>query len=212
MNELSELFQHANTVVEIGTHLGDFAYELLRNNKTCHLWCIDPYKQYEDYEDSINTFTGDNVFEHVSNKLNSAFPDRVTFIRKFSADAVNDIPDNVDMVFIDGNHKYRYVLEDLEKYYPKLKPGGAIVGDDAIDTDEVKRDSEGNIFVDHGECSGKYGVIKAFEQFKRSLKDAVYLRTATRAILVKKFSSDLVKKLSSAFPSFPPPSVSASDY
>jgi hypothetical protein len=35
-----------------------------------------------------------------------------------------------DMVYIDGSHDYRDVKADLESYWPLLKSGGALLGDD----------------------------------------------------------------------------------
>ena len=52
-------------------------------------------------------------------------------VRKKSSDAVEMFEDNsIDFLFVDGNHEYEYVLEDLRNYYPKVKPGGIICGDD----------------------------------------------------------------------------------
>ena len=36
----------------------------------------------------------------------------------------------LDRVYIDGNHAYEFVLEDLRSWYPKVRPGGLVVGDD----------------------------------------------------------------------------------
>ena len=36
----------------------------------------------------------------------------------------------LDWVYIDGNHTYEFVLEDLRSWYPKVRPGGLVVGDD----------------------------------------------------------------------------------
>ncbi len=35
-----------------------------------------------------------------------------------------------DWIYIDGNHLYEFVKQDLQLYYPKVKPGGCITGDD----------------------------------------------------------------------------------
>jgi predicted O-methyltransferase YrrM len=35
-----------------------------------------------------------------------------------------------DFIYIDGNHSYDAVKDDLTKWYPKLKKGGLIAGDD----------------------------------------------------------------------------------
>ncbi|GAI57889.1 unnamed protein product [marine sediment metagenome] len=47
-----------------------------------------------------------------------------------SADAVNLIPDNLDFVYIDGNHAYEFVKEDIKNYWPKVKKGGVFGGHD----------------------------------------------------------------------------------
>jgi hypothetical protein len=118
--------------------------------------------------DSINNVTGDNLYNTTKNYLTSKFGDRFNIIRKFSNDAINDVPDNVDFVYIDGNHKYSYVYEDLCVWYKKLGPNGIIIGDDAVDVDETKRNNEGNIFIEWCPgCYGDYGVVKAFNDFIR---------------------------------------------
>jgi hypothetical protein len=55
------------------------------------------------------------------------------FYRTFYSDTntINKIQDNsIDLIFIDANHTYKYVLEDLNNYFPKLKEGGIFCGDD----------------------------------------------------------------------------------
>lgn len=37
-----------------------------------------------------------------------------------------------DLVYLDGSHEYEDVLADLEAYWPLLRPGGLLVGDDFI--------------------------------------------------------------------------------
>ena len=57
----------------------------------------------------------------------------MVFYRTFSTDknTINVIENNsIDLIFIDGNHTYKYVLDDLENYYPKLKKTGIMCGDD----------------------------------------------------------------------------------
>ena len=63
--------------------------------------------------------------------------------------------------------RYNSQNQDLEKWYPKVRSGGVIIGDDAVDTDESQRNSENNVFINWGyqNCYGNYGVIKAFRDF-----------------------------------------------
>lgn len=157
--------------VEIGTHLGDFADFILENSSNSTLYCIDPYISYDEYDDAINTFTGDNLYYRAYNKLKDKYGERVIFIRKFSKDALNDIPNEIDFLYVDGNHRYKYVLEDLELFYPKVKKNGCIIGDDAVDTDDLKRNENGDVLVTWAPGSyGHYGVIKAFDEFCKNNK------------------------------------------
>ena len=48
-----------------------------------------------------------------------------------SADAAAHITDSsLAFVYIDGDHYFRGVQEDLRMYWPKLRPGGLIAGHD----------------------------------------------------------------------------------
>jgi hypothetical protein len=152
--------------VEIGTHEGNFANHILSNSTNSVLYCIDPYISYDNYDDGINLITGDGLYNNTYNKLKTKFGDRVKFIRKFSDEATNDVPDNIDFLYIDGNHRYEYAYKDLELYFPKVKNNCYIVGDDAVDTDESKRNENGDVLITWSPgCFGNYGVIKAFREF-----------------------------------------------
>ena len=152
--------------VEIGTDTGKLSDFILSCNPTCTLYCIDPYLKYDDYVDSINNVTGDDLYNETKNKLINKHGNRVKFIRKFSHDAINDVPDNLDFVYIDGNHKYKYVYEDICDWYVKTKSGGILIGDDAVDTDNSRRNNENDVHIEWlPGCYGDYGVIKAFDDF-----------------------------------------------
>jgi SAM-dependent methyltransferase len=58
-----------------------------------------------------------------------------------------------DVVYIDGSHKYRDVKRDLEDYFPLVRPGGILFGDD-YDNAEVRRAVE-EVFP----CEDEYRTI-----------------------------------------------------
>ena len=163
--------------VEIGTFQGGFAEFILENNKTCTLYCIDPYISYTEYDDGMKNIVGDTLYNETYKKLKSKFGDRVIFIRKFSEDAVHDIPDLIDFLYIDGNHRYVYTYKDLELYFPKVKNGCFIIGDDAVDHNESARNENGDVLITYYPgCYGHYGVIKAFREFiqKNNLRGEIF--------------------------------------
>ena len=113
--------------VEIGTLHGLNALSMLYHLDIKHLYLIDPYILYDD---GINTYKNRNNDFNIAQRNLKQYKDKVTIIKKTSQDAVNDVPDNVDFVYIDGNHSYRYVKNDIESYYPKVRNGGIIGGHD----------------------------------------------------------------------------------
>ena len=65
------------------------------------------------------------------------YADRVKVMRAFSVEAAKDVPDeSLDWVYIDANHSYHAVCEDLQAWYPKVRSGGLISGHDFVDSGE----------------------------------------------------------------------------
>ena len=49
----------------------------------------------------------------------------------FGEDMENgEIPNDLDLVYIDANHEYESVLNDMGKWLPKVRTGGILSGDD----------------------------------------------------------------------------------
>lgn len=109
--------------VEIGVHLGVNAFNMLSvlpNLKMLYL--VDPY-----LDDRYGTggYRKGVMLSHLKR-----FDDRITLVQNSSSVAVDSIPDGVDFVFIDGNHDYGFVKDDIGLYYPKIVMGGVLGGHD----------------------------------------------------------------------------------
>lgn len=113
--------------VEIGTLRGLNAVSIVQNLNIKQLYLVDPYILYDD---GINAYQNRTKDYKIAQQNVKAFKDKVTFVTKKSEDAVDDIPNDLDFVYIDGNHSYEYVKKDIEMYYPKVKPGGILGGHD----------------------------------------------------------------------------------
>ena len=138
INYLKTYFQiNPVNVIEIGARYGESSKVILNNLKVNKYVIIDPYTSYDEYNNDgfnkiISDDNDDNIYNKTKNELDSLHNNMV-FYRTFSTDTntINAIEDNsIDLIFIDGNHTYKYVLDDLENYYPKLKNTGIICGDD----------------------------------------------------------------------------------
>ena len=51
---------------------------------------------------------------------------KVKLIEKLSSEAVDDVPDNIDFIFIDGDHSWNGIHNDWVNWSPKIKQGGII--------------------------------------------------------------------------------------
>ena len=80
--------------------------------------------QYEDRH-KLNAF-------YAESKTRMA-PYNCTIIRKFSMDAVKDFPDlSLDFVYIDGNHDFQNVTNDIVEWGKKVRIGGIVSGHDYV--------------------------------------------------------------------------------
>lgn len=120
------------TGVEIGTFRGISAHATLSFLNIKKLYLVDPYLQYVDYvEDWIPNHTQSDFNDDylIAKKRLKKFEGKTEFIKMRSDEAFLIIPDNLDFVYIDGNHDYEYVKKDIELYYPKIRQRGVLGGD-----------------------------------------------------------------------------------
>ena len=121
-------------IAEIGIFRGESTLSLFNYCDIKKIYLIDPFnKEIADYfnpTDGTNIHINDSLFEETKSKL-SKYLDNVVFLKETSDDAFNKINDDeLDFLFIDGCHTYECVYKDLVNYYPKVKSGGIISGDD----------------------------------------------------------------------------------
>lgn len=123
---------------EIGSYKGDFAAWILSSGRPRKLHLIDPWKHEADsayqhaWYGKADQRQMDAIYQSVQNRFHKEIASgRVTLHRKSSESAYLDFPDAYfDWIYVDGNHLYEFVAKDLRLFYPKVKPGGFICGDD----------------------------------------------------------------------------------
>ena len=128
---------------EIGVCTGRYSLYLVNNIPGLRLHCVDPWEPYSDYveqhseSDRVNMQNG---FELTKSRLKGF---DCNFIRKYSMDAVKNIPDgSLDFVFIDGNHSFRYVIDDIDEWTKKVRSGGLIAGHDYFNSIDLPEGSQ----------------------------------------------------------------------
>jgi hypothetical protein len=135
IRKIGKLFPNGKGV-EVGTFKGTFAREILLNWPG-HLYMVDVWRGLNDneYQDGSNHSIHKDAFELTMLNIDG-FEDRATMIRTKSTQGADLFQDNsLDFVYIDANHAYDYVVEDIKTWYPKVKKGSYLLGHDYLDID-----------------------------------------------------------------------------
>ena len=123
---------------EIGVCDGINAQRIWNITKPQFLYLIDPWETLENWwgtEHSNAEFTPARREAYHDSYLKTCEffndKDNVQIIKKHSTEASEDF-DNFyfDWVYIDGDHRYKYVLDDLLYWDSKIKKNGFIIGHD----------------------------------------------------------------------------------
>jgi hypothetical protein len=143
------------TGIEIGVQMGGYSKYLLENTNM-FLYMVDPWVFIPGFKDISNVDNGiqEQRYQITLNTV-KPFVGRYKVIRKFSLDAVNDFEDNsLDFIYLDADHSYKAVAQDLLAWYPKLKEGGLFSGHDFVDGDDI--------------CGSNFGVRSAVLDFLKT--------------------------------------------
>jgi hypothetical protein len=145
-------------VAEIGVARGKFSSWIKRVTDPRYLALIDPWVHQPEsvysgdsnnVEDGEQNRRHDTVRRRFASNRNYA---RVEVLRKFSHEAAQDFEDGFfDWIYIDANHGYDSVRQDLAAWEPKVRRDGFICGHD---------------FAAHGSArKSQFGVVEAVTEF-----------------------------------------------
>lgn len=120
----------AKTGAEIGTLRGEFADKMFKMIPGLSLYCVDPYEVYSGYREHREE--GElKGYELDAKKLLK--DQQVEFVKEYSVKASKQFATNeLDFVYIDANHAFRHVVDDIDSWYPKIAHGGIVAGHDFI--------------------------------------------------------------------------------
>lgn len=127
MDNRIELAKHFATLgftkgAEIGVCWGRYSEILCRHNPKLHLLAVDDWRKELTWES----------YEYAKIRLANL---NVTIDRRPSMKAVVDVADeSLDFVFIDANHKYDAVQNDIREWSKKVRVGGIVAGHDYYKT------------------------------------------------------------------------------
>lgn len=140
VNGLIDLINDANIagkpMAEIGCWLGVSTQTFL-HFKPSKLYAIDIWGLNEEYKEAN---WADLEINKVEEKFRSAMSeyDNVEIIKDFSVNAAKTIADkSLHFVYIDAEHNYYKVMQDIATWLPKIVDGGYIGGHDTCMYDVI---------------------------------------------------------------------------
>jgi predicted O-methyltransferase YrrM len=126
-----------STVVEVGAWKGrSTAYlgvEVINSQKPITVYAVDTFEGSD--EEAHHTDPDINhlreVFEANLSPVSDILGDRFRVLAMPSVEAASLFPlASVDAVWLDGSHAEEDVAADIQAWWPRLRPGGAMGGDD----------------------------------------------------------------------------------
>lgn len=129
----------AKNILEVGVAYGYHAEHLLRNLPNIKYTGIDPYLANYDFNDAFSQDVSelfkdtsqksmDRLYSAVLSNLKHNFPERTEIFRVKSLDA--KLSEQYSLVFLDGDHRYEAVSQELKKFFALVHKNGILAGDD----------------------------------------------------------------------------------
>jgi predicted O-methyltransferase YrrM len=134
-DQLLDHCEDGDEILEIGSFMGRsttyLATNIINSGKKIHLFALDTFEGssehanldivggfYEKFQDNCKEFISKGVLTPLKSRSDDAntlarFPEK-----------------HFQGIIIDGAHEYEPVMEDILHWWPKLKDGGTMVGDD----------------------------------------------------------------------------------
>jgi len=145
---LLDFFDLPKIAVEVGVAEGYNSADLLTAGIE-KLYMVDAWQTLNQKGDgAFEQDWHDANFEKAKERV-SKFGDKAVILRGLSTEMCNSVADNsLGLVYIDCDHSYDGVMNDLKAWWPKVVEGGIIAGHDYLNTaygvyDAVKDFTEG---------------------------------------------------------------------
>lgn len=131
---LASTASRSRVAVEIGSYCGRSSRAIADNLPVGGtLYCVDAWKPFECVPSVITTpDEGEAVYEEFLSNMSDLMDAGIVTVRRMgSVKAAATLSlDAVDFVFIDGDHSYEAVSQDIRLWLPVVRSGGVIAGHD----------------------------------------------------------------------------------
>lgn len=138
-NDLAQLFAELGFKrgAEIGVAEGNYSEVLLKANPECELLLVDPWHMYSENPQSKSNEKHQFALRETERKVGKY--KNVEMMAKTSMDAVRYVDnESLNFCYIDGNHLFDYVMQDLIEWSKRVRSGGIVSGDDYYALDQKR--------------------------------------------------------------------------
>lgn len=123
-------------IVEIGSFRGRSTIVLASAAATdVEIVAIDPHAGNDRGPQEIEGFADEAADDHAvfnANLATAGVQDRVRHVREFSDVALADVPGAIDVLYIDGAHRYAPARADIRAWGARIEPGGTMLIHDSF--------------------------------------------------------------------------------
>lgn len=123
-------------IVEIGSFRGRSMIAIARSApEGTEIVAIDPHAGNDRGPQEIEGFAEEAAEDSqvfLANLDRAGVRDRVTYVRKFSHDAHGDVTGDIDLLHIDGAHRFGPARSDIRAWGARVAPGGTMLIHDAF--------------------------------------------------------------------------------
>lgn len=132
-----------DAIAEIGNWLGRsslyMAAKIQESGKNIRFFTVDSYDTFDTIcgvspwvDNLVNNFGGEEIYqEYLKNIKRAGLEKYITHMKLHSTEAAATFQDDYFYaVFIDANHEYESVRDDIKAWMPKVRKGGLVCGHD----------------------------------------------------------------------------------
>lgn len=131
--EMLKYFPKGGVYAEIGVFIGTFSARIIENCAPSKIYLVDTWRDGLDWmvNGEIKHFTGQEAYNEAC-KLDCNPAVRIR--RQKSVEFISELPDDhLDVIYLDANHSYESVRDELNLCFPRMKKGGWVSGHDYCD-------------------------------------------------------------------------------
>lgn len=137
LDEIRKL-KNGSRVLEVGTFIAGTTIHLAKARPDIKIYTIDINKWVNNdigpgaglAKHLSEKFNIDNIDDDFILNLQRAYAEPYANITLLTGNSLELDIDDLDLVYLDGNHQYEHVLNELHYYYDRLNDNGVIMGDD----------------------------------------------------------------------------------